>query len=190
MTMIYLEKLDTLIFYLLENAGLFYPVLLLLLIVIESIIPVLPLALFITLSFKYFGIPLGFILSYLLTILGCYISYIIFKSDLKYRFKYYNKYKPKLEYFRDLPLERLTLLVAIPFTPAFLINVLAGLSNMDQKKFLTSIFVGKIFLVFFWGFLGYSFLDSLTNIKNLVIIFIILLLAYLISKIISKNYDL
>ena len=46
------------------------------LILIESIVPVLPLMVFITINFLVFGNLVGFILSWIFTILGCIILYI------------------------------------------------------------------------------------------------------------------
>ena len=53
------------------------------LILIESIIPVLPLSVFITLLFYKFGPFIGFIISYVFTILGCIMSYKLFNSKLR-----------------------------------------------------------------------------------------------------------
>ena len=44
-----------------------------------------------------------------------------------------------------LKLEQLVLLMAIPFTPAFLVNIVAGLSSINKSKFLTAVFISKIF---------------------------------------------
>ena len=52
-------------------------------ILIESIIPVLPLSVFITLLFYKFGSLFGFIISYIFTVLGCIISYKIFNSKIR-----------------------------------------------------------------------------------------------------------
>ena len=49
------------------------------LIFIESIIPVLPLFVFITVIFLKYGAIFGFILSWLFTILGCMSSYFLVK---------------------------------------------------------------------------------------------------------------
>ena len=38
--------------------------------------------------------------------------------------------------FDKLKFEQLTLLIANPFTPAFMINIVAGLSSMKKRKFI------------------------------------------------------
>ena len=89
-----------------------------------------------------------------------------------------------------LKLEQLVLLMAIPFTPAFLVNIVAGLSSINKSKFLTAVFISKIFLVLFWGFVGTTFLDSLKNPIDLVKIVVITSIAYLISKIVNRKFHL
>ena len=71
-----------------------------------------------------------------------------------------------------------------------MVNIAAGLSNMPIKKYMTSLIIGKIFLVIFWGFIGTSLLQSLTNPTALIKIIILVSIAYVISKIISKKFHL
>ena len=78
--------------------------------------------------------------------------------------------------------EELTVIIAIPFTPAFLVNIAAGLSNMSYKKFIGSLLIGKVFLVYFWGFVGVSLIESIKNPIYLVRVGILVLVAYIISK--------
>lgn len=89
-----------------------------------------------------------------------------------------------------LKLEQLTLLIAIPFTPAFMVNIAAGLSNMDAKKYLISIIIGKIFLVYFWGFIGTGLIESIQNPKILIKIAIYLVISFVISKIINRKFKI
>ena len=53
------------------------------LIIFESIIPPLPLGVFITVLFMNYGKVIGFFMSYILTIIGCSISYFIFSKYVK-----------------------------------------------------------------------------------------------------------
>ena len=46
-------------------------------IILESMIPILPLGVFVAFNFSAFGIFLGFILSYVSTIIGCIIAYFL-----------------------------------------------------------------------------------------------------------------
>ena len=75
-----LEALNELINNLLKLLGSWGALLGCVFILFESIIPMLPLSLFITLNFVTFGSIIGFIISWIFTVLGCMMSYYLFKS--------------------------------------------------------------------------------------------------------------
>lgn len=163
------------------------------LILIESIVPALPLSVFITLLFYKFGTFIGFIISYIFTILGCIMSYKIFNTKLRYKFDDYinkndmiklNKIKKRIN---KIKFNNLCLIIAIPFTPAFLVNIAAGIVNMNFKKYLYALMIGKIFLIIFWGFIGTSLINSFKNPINLIYIIIMLIICFIISKLVSKR---
>jgi len=176
--------------------GIFAPVLASLLIVVEAIVPFLPLGVFITVNFYYFGHFLGFIISWLLTCLGSYIVFKFWRSKVKNWFdgkidkKENSKTNKLMIKINELSLEKFVLLVTIPFAPAFFINMVAGLSTISEKKFIIVLLIGKIFVVYFWGFIGSSFLDSFNNPRNLIVIAILMLFAFAISKIVNKTYGI
>jgi len=163
------------------------------LVVLESIIPILPLGAFITLNMNAFGHLGGFLISWSSTCFGCYLSYLVFSSFLsKYLYQFLSKkdakkIKGSLKRFKKMSLSHLVVLIALPFTPAFLINITAGLANVSKKKFLIAILVGKLSIVYFWGVIGTSFLESMTDIKTIMIIAFMLIVAYFVSKYISKK---
>ena len=189
-----LEWLNEYLDVFLTNMGLLGPVIGSLLIIVESILPVLPLFVFITLNFIKFGPIIGFIISWLCTILGCYISFLMFRNGIQGWFEERLRNRKGVDkimkVFDKLKFEHLVTLIAIPFTPAFAINIAAGLSKMDKDKYLYALFLGKIFLVFFWGFVGTSLVESIKHPLALVKIFVIILVAYIVSKLLSKKLNL
>lgn len=186
------ETIDTFIDTLLQSLGIWGPIVGCFLITIESMVPVLPLFVFITLNFLAFGNILGFIISWFFTCVGCSISFFLFRS--KFQTWWYKRLKNKglisqdtMNKITSLKFEQLTTIIAIPFTPAFLINIACGLSKMTYKKFLASLMIGKTFLVYFWGFVGVSLIESVKHPENLLKIFILLLIAYFISKVVNTK---
>lgn len=167
-----------------------------LIIILESFIPVLPLCVFIALNINAFGLIPGTLLSWISTCIGCYLSYLIFyhlSNDFIYKHlskKTKNKIDKAIVTFRNISLPNLVVIITLPFTPAFLVNILAGLTSMDKKKFTAAILIGKIFMVIFWGYVGKSLIDSMTDIKTIIIILIMVLLAYITSKIVSKKANI
>ena len=69
-----MKNLDIWLTNFLLSIGMWGYVLSCFLILIESIVPALPLSIFITLLFYKFGVFIGFIISYVFTILGCILS--------------------------------------------------------------------------------------------------------------------
>ena len=78
----------------------------------------------------------------------------------------------------------------MPFTPAFVVNIVAGLCKMDFKKYLIAIIIGKISMVYFWGYIGTSLVESLTNPLIIVKIVISMVLCYLIYMLVKKVFKL
>jgi len=80
-------------------------------------------------------------------------------------------------------------LIAIPFTPAFFINIAAGLSKMKYQKFLLALLIGKAIMVYFWGYVGTSLLESLTDVTILLRIAVLLIGVYLLSYFVEKKLN-
>ena len=177
-----------------ESMGIYGPIFASLLIVLESILPPLPLCFFITINFLGFGKIGGFFISWICTILGCMISFLLTKKGLSGWIRKFVKdnglIDTWLSYIKKLSLSKLTIVLSIPFTPAFLVNIAAGLSRMDTKKFFVSIVISKIFIVLFWGLVGSSFVESLKNPIDMLIIGLMIVIAYLLSLIINKLFKI
>ena len=167
-----------------------------LIVMLESFLPVLPLCVFIALNINAFGLIIGVLISWSATCIGCYISYLIFyylSNDVIYkRLSKKNKAKvdKALSSFKKLSFSGLVVLITLPFTPAFLINILAGLTLVSRRKFLAALLIGKIFMVIFWGYIGKSLVESITDIRAIIFILLTIVIAYFISKIVAKRVDL
>lgn len=166
------------------------------LIILESFNPILPLFVFVTLLFYKFGVILGFIISYVCTTVGCIVSYTLFNSSLRLKFENYiiRKDKKKIDNIvksiRNVKFIKLCLIIALPFTPSFIVNVAAGLSDMNRRKYIIALLVGKAFLVIFWGFVGTSLINSFRNPLNLLYILLLLVGCFVVSKLVSKKEGL
>lgn len=187
------EIVDQIVLFI-KSSGLIGPILCCILIVIESIIPILPLAVFIALNAVFFGPVIGFIVSWIFTIIGCILSYTLFRNKLKKYFdrKYGNdpKVKKFIKGFNNLNFSQYVILCSIPFAPAFLINIVSGLTGVKFKKFLYAILIGKVSIVVFWGNIGTSFINSFKDPIIILKVSLMLLFAYIISKIVSKKYNI
>lgn len=188
-----LNNLDEWVKVFLENIGFWGPVLACLLIIVESILPVLPLCVFITLLFLHFGNLIGFLISWICTCIGCYISYTLVKKGLSDWFikkvedgNEKGKLKKIIKKVDKMEVSSLAVLIAIPFTPAFLINIACGLTKMKKKKFITAILIGKLFMVYFWGYIGTTLIECLKHPEYLFRIVFMVIIAYALSKLANR----
>ena len=74
----------------------------------------------------------------------------------------------------------------MPATPAFLLNIAAGLSDISFRKYFVASLIGKPIMLAFYAYIGIEFVDSLKDPMNFLKIIGLLLVAYIISKIIEK----
>ena len=184
----------TFIMGVIDSLGVYGPLLGCVFIVLESIIPPLPLFVFITINFVAFGSVIGFIISWICTCIGCILSYWlvkkIFGNWVVNKVKDVELLSKCMNYVENLSLTQVIVILSIPFTPAFMVNIAAGLCNMNFKKFLISILVGKIFLVYFWGVVGTGLLESLHNPRSIITVIVMVVIAYLVSIIIKKVFKI
>lgn len=162
-------------------------------IVLESIIPALPLALFIAINIIAFGNFWGFIISWLSTVAGCTLSFFIcrkFRGFVEKKFKNQEKVLGFINRVDEIKFSNLMLIIAMPFTPAFSINIAAGLSKMKYKKYLLALLISKTFIVYFWGYIGSTFLQNITDVDMLIQLGVIVAILFLISKMIMKKFDI
>ncbi len=157
-------------------------------IILESMIPMLPLALFIAINLLVFGNIMGFFLSWIATIIGCSISFFLFRLIQK-------KWQKKVTYnwmqqIGTMSFSSLVILLSIPFTPAFSINIGAGLSGMRFSKYLLALLVSKLFLIYFWGFIGTTLMESITDIGVLFKLGSMIILAFGLSKWVTHQFDI
>ena len=173
-----------------ETSGTWGAVISCALILIESIVPVLPLLVFITINFMVFGNVLGFIISWVCTLIGCVMSYYLFKNGLGKKFEIFTENKELIKkytkLFKNISTGKLVLIIGMPFTPAFMVNIVAGLTKMDFKKYFTALVFGKISLVFYSAYIGMSFVESIKNPIMFVKMFIVMGAVYLLYRVLNK----
>lgn len=177
-----------------DALGVYGPLLGCVFIILESILPPLPLFVFITLNFVAYGKLVGFIISWICTCIGCFLSYFLVKKFLRNwvlkKIKNVDLLTKWMSYIENLSLSKVTVILAIPFTPAFMVNIAAGICNMDFKKFSVAILISKVFLVYFWGVVGTGLLESLHNPRSIITVIVMMVVAYLVSLIIKKVFKI
>ena len=186
----------------LMNAGLWAPIFSCLLIFLEGILAFLPLFVFVTVNIlslttligSFFGSVLGIILAWFFSTLGSYTTFWFVRKVLNKPFRKRIVKRKKISKFMNiidnLKYSHLVLITSIPFSPSFFINLGAGLSKVNSKKYLCALIVGKFVEMIFLGYVGVSLVECLTNPVALIKVAIIVIVGYLISLIVNKKFDL
>ena len=162
------------------------------LVILESIIPVLPLGVIVGLNMLSFGNIFGFLISYIATWCGCMLSFCLFRYVIKDRFlNWFSKKNQEtitrwMKKLTEIDFNILVVLIALPVTPAFALNIAAGLCNIPLRKYLIALLIGKPAMLLFYGYIAVSFVDSLKDPINFIKVGVLVLGAYIISKIIEK----
>ena len=162
---------------------------------VESIIPMIPLVALITINIMILGKVPGFFISWFFTSAGCIMSYMIFRYGFGNKFEKLtedkatiNKYKRVI---RNISFPTLCLIIAMPLTPAFIVNIVAGLLKIDFKKYVIALLIGKLSMVYFLGYFGTSFVNSIKNpvllVKAIVIMAVIYGSCFVINKFLKLN---
>lgn len=184
------ESLNTMLL----NAGMMAPLISSILIVSEAIFAFLPLFVFITINVLTLGTLAGSFISWCCTIFGSFLAFFLCRKDLSPIFQKFIKNKSHLnkfmKYIDKLKFSKLVLIISIPLTPSFFVNLAAGLSNIPLKKYLYALILGKTCIVIFWGVLGTSLVDCLNNPIMLLKVIAMVVICNLISKFINKKFDL
>ena len=164
----------------------------LLIIIINSIYPIaVPLGVYMAFNVQAFGLLWGILISYIGTVIGCIISFIIFKKADGKIFKKFNEKEKVIKVknkMKGITISSLATVTALPFFPAYVINIAAGLSHINTKKFIIGISIGKIPLVLFWCLIGKSFMESMKDYKILILIVAMLIVTYVVSKLLTKLF--
>ena len=168
------------------------------LIFVEAFIPMLPLIAFVSVNIVIFGTLLGFILSSISTILGGSVVFLLSRKFFKSRVIVYLEKHPKFKIIKSLKkgldkisLSGLSLIIACPFTPSFVINIGGGLSNMSFAKYIASMLIGKFCMIYFIVFVGTNIVEVFHNPIAIVKILLAFVFAYILSLIansITKKY--
>ena len=187
------EIVDTFVAHSTEIITVIGPIAGILLIILESILPMLPLSVFITLNMVSFGPLFGFLISWISTIIGCMLSFTLFRHFFQKKLYRFIKKKEKDQFanimktISNINFSNLVILIAIPFSPAFFINIAAGVSKVKTEKFFMAVIIGKMVMVYFWGYIGTTLLESLTDITVVFKIATLLVGAFFLSKIVEHK---
>ncbi|GGH86130.1 putative membrane protein YdjX (TVP38/TMEM64 family) [Pullulanibacillus pueri] len=166
-----------------QGLGLFLGVLLP---ALEAIFPPLPLVAFVLANAAAYGFFIGFLLSWSGTVIGSFVVFMFIRWLAHKRLRTFLERSKKIERMLEWVDRRgfgpVFFVSSIPFTPSSLINVVAGLSEMNPYSFFLSIMLGKAVMIGVVTFIGADWRDMVANPLQLIPVAIGMVIFWFIGK--------
>ena len=174
-----------------EGLGPFVPILLAM---VESIFPPLPLIAIVALNVAAHGGLFGFVYSWVGVMLGGTLMFLFWRRVLKQFFWKFASRSQKLEkaerWVSRFDVSSLFMLSVLPFTPSSFMHFAFGISDFDEKRYLITMLLGKGVMVAMMALFGQSLVRSMKNPVYLVLAVVIWGAMYWGSKRFCKKHDL
>ena len=191
-----LHQLGTLEFWeaLLEGFEGLGPLVPILLAMVESIFPPLPLIAIVALNIAAHGGFLGFVYSWLGVAAGGTVVFLFWRRVVKCFFWKFASRSPKLEkaqqWVNRLDTSSLFMLALLPFAPSSFMHLAFGISDFDEKRYLITMLLGKGVMIAMMAVFGQSLVSSMKNPLYLVLAVLLWGGMYWVSKQFCKKHNL
>ena len=174
-----------------EGLGPLVPILLAM---VESFFPPLPLIAIVALNVAAHGGLLGFLYSWAGVALGGTIMFLFWRRLIKRFFWKVASRSPKLEkaqqWVNRFDTSSLFMLSLLPFTPTSFMHFAFGMSDFDEKRYLRTVLLGKGLMVAMMAVFGQSLVSSLKNPVYLVLAVLLWGGMYWVSKRFCQKHHL
>ncbi|MDP5276684.1 TVP38/TMEM64 family protein [Chengkuizengella axinellae] len=169
---------------------------------LESFLPILPIFFIVLVNAQVYGLGLGFLFSWLGITIGSYSIFLIARTlgkklNVYLQKKYSTKHKPKFlikhkhriqkasqifHWIEKRGFSVIFILACLPFAPTFLVNVVAGLSEVSKRTFFIATCLGKAFMSFLVSLVGYDILSVAENPWKLILTTSLLFIIWIVGK--------
>lgn len=150
---------------------------------LESFLPILPLFLFVMANAAAFGLWWGFLFSWIGACAGSLIVFFLVRRLGQKRFfiflSKHNQVKKLMDWVERHGFGPLFLMLCFPFTPSAAINIVAGLSGISIYQFILAVLSGKLVMIFTISFIG-SDIKALVEqpVRTIIVLAVIFVLWY------------
>jgi uncharacterized membrane protein YdjX (TVP38/TMEM64 family) len=158
---------------------------------LESFLPILPLFIFVAGNAAAYGFWLGFLYSWIGVCTGSIIVFLLVRRFGQKRFldflNRHSKISKMLVWVERHGFGMLFLIYCFPFTPSALVNVVGGLSRVSNRTFLLALTLGKLVMIAIVSFIGYDFVDVLKSPLKLGLIIFGIFVLWLGGKVVESR---
>ena len=192
----WLRQLGTLEFWetLLDSFGNLGPIAPIMLAMVESFFPPLPLVAIVALNVAAHGGLLGFLYSWLGVAAGGTLMFLFWRRVVKRFFWRFASRSARLQraqqWVNRFDTASLFMLAILPFTPTAFMHLAFGISDMSTKHYLCTVLLGKGVMVAMMAVFGQSLVSSLKNPVYLLLAIVLWGGMYWVSKWFCKKHDL
>ena len=170
------------------------PVAPILLAMVESIFPPLPLIAIVALNVAAHGGLLGFVYSWVGVAAGGTVVFLFWRRVVKRFFwklaSRSEKLKKAQQWVNRFDTSSLFMLMLLPFTPSSFMHLAFGISDFDEKRYLITMLLGKGVMVAMMAVFGQSLVSSMKNPLYLVLAVGLWVAMYAVSKRFCKRHHL
>ncbi len=157
-----------------------------LLVFIEAFLPFLPLVVIVILNINSYGIIIGFLVSYIASVAGSYLVFLIvrnlFRQPAQRYIEKHDKLNRMLKFIDERGFTFLFILLSLPFTPSSIVNVITALSNIRRHVYLYILLASKFIMILSMTLVGYDITSFFDSPVKLIFSLVFLVLLYLLSK--------
>lgn len=192
----YIELLGTVEFW----EGLFHsfrilgPLAPILLAMVEAFIPALPLIAIVTLNVAAHGGILGFVYSWLGSVLGSILFFMFCRKLFKPLILRIAGRHPKImktrEWVNRVNKKALFIIIAMPFTPSSFVNFAMGVSDFDGKMYIKLLASAKVVMLILLSLFGQSVVQAFENPVFIALAAGLVIVLYLVSRYVKKRNNL
>ena len=171
--------------------GPFVPILLAM---VESFVPPLPLIAIVALNVAAHGPIMGFLYSWCGVALGGLVMFTFWRRVVK---RFFWRHASKYKWFRkaqgwvsNCDTSTLFTLAMLPFTPTSFLHLAFGISDFDGRRYALALLSGKFVMVAMMAIFGESLSNALENPFYLILAVILWVAMYFASKIFCRRHNL
>ena len=172
-----------------KDFGVLAPILLTML---ESVFPPLPLIGIVALNVLSHGVLKGALLSWIGTCLGCTLVFLFYRWLFRVFRRHAKKQHEKLEkaraWVKSINAITLFAIAMMPFTPSAFLNFAFGASDYPIGKYLPTLYGAKLVMISLMAAFGKSVEKALDEPLFIILAIALIVALYLISRYVTKKY--
>ena len=153
---------------------------------IEAFFPFIPLFVVVVANAGAYGLFWGFILSWLATVAGSYLFFLIIRKFGNHRLfkkiKAQHQVQKLIQWVDMRGFTPLFVLLCLPFTPVVVVNSVAGLSNLKKNYYFLTLLISKPVMIFFISYLGSDLRAVLSSPMKIIVSCLIIVGIWLLGK--------